>query len=296
MIDRRSRNCPGSIGAAKGRIELVRNRRNLVCCIDQHRHPACGQPRCVLLNSNRKCRRVGSRPGHAYATQWRSRHSQQRDDLRLSAHQADPPAFGLRDRTRCGMPSGNGGRSVECPPPSAPACHPPRGWRVGLFDADAFGGGHGGKRLLPARRARGWRHLLACDTCVHHTGRWQFWHWRIGGEAGLGRAGNGIRTTPPDRPARSERRRTVPHRRDHAAFFRCSGLPTILMLTHAWAAACQHVNSWRATGKANCLLPNAARSAFRAGAAGPSRQLPANGWAILHWCWSRGPRARIFIT
>ena len=46
---------------------------------------------------------------------------------------------------------------------------------VGLFDADAFGRGYGEENDFCLRAsARGWRHLLACDTFVYHEGTVSF--------------------------------------------------------------------------------------------------------------------------
>ena len=46
---------------------------------------------------------------------------------------------------------------------------------IGLFDAEAFGRGYGEENDFCLRAsARGWRHLLACDTFVYHEGAVSF--------------------------------------------------------------------------------------------------------------------------
>ena len=46
---------------------------------------------------------------------------------------------------------------------------------IGLFDADTFGHGYGEENDFCVRAsARGWRHLLACDTFVYHEGSVSF--------------------------------------------------------------------------------------------------------------------------
>jgi GT2 family glycosyltransferase/uncharacterized protein (DUF3084 family) len=46
---------------------------------------------------------------------------------------------------------------------------------IGLFDADAFGRGYGEETDFCRRaHAKGWRHLLACDTFVYHIGEVSF--------------------------------------------------------------------------------------------------------------------------
>ena len=69
---------------------------------------------------------------------------------------------------------------------------------VGLFDADAFGRGYGEENDFCLRAsARGWRHLLACDTFVYHEGAVSFGAGATAAaQHGMARAGaSAIRTT-----------------------------------------------------------------------------------------------------
>jgi GT2 family glycosyltransferase len=46
---------------------------------------------------------------------------------------------------------------------------------IGAFDAESFGRGYGEENDFCLRAsARGWRHLLACDTFVYHEGSVSF--------------------------------------------------------------------------------------------------------------------------
>ena len=132
---------------------------------------------------------------------------------------------------------------------------------VGAFDAEAFGRGYGEENDFCLRAgARGWRHLLACDTFVYHEGSVSF---GAGAPAAAqhghgGAARSAIRTT---------RALVAQHVKLDAAgpcrfavtmeLFRRSGLPTILMLAHDLGGGVRrHIDDLveRTAGKANCLL------------------------------------------
>lgn len=133
---------------------------------------------------------------------------------------------------------------------------------IGLFDADAFGRGYGEETDFCQRaRAKGWRHLLACDTFVYHIGEVSFgqraperdssWatlvdrHPTLAGS--LRRFLDAAPATPPTFAA------TV-------SLFGASTLPTILILNHsANDDTVRHVEAMvtQAMGLANvlCLFP-----------------------------------------
>ena len=57
---------------------------------------------------------------------------------------------------------------------------------VSLFDADRFGRGYEENDFCLRASAQGWRHLLACDTFVFHSGEVSFGADSLSGkEAGL---------------------------------------------------------------------------------------------------------------
>ena len=71
----------------------------------------------------------------------------------------------------------NAGRSVELPTTVGFCMYIRRAALadVGLFDAETFGRGYGEENDFCLRAsARGWRHLLACDTFVYHEGAVSF--------------------------------------------------------------------------------------------------------------------------
>ena len=131
----------------------------------------------------------------------------------------------------------NGGRSVEVPTTVGFCMYIRRAALadVGQFDAETFGRGYGEENDFCVRAsARGWHHLLACDTFVFHEGSVSF----------------GAGAKPAERQAielLSQRyphysRLVAKHVRDDPAgpfrfcltteLFRRSNLPGILMLAH----------------------------------------------------------------
>ncbi len=216
--------------AAKGRIELVRNRRNLgfVASANIGIRQA-GDHDVVLLNSDTEVPPgwLMRLAGHAYATPRVASVSPFSNNATICGYpriEAGPPAFGLgAAELDAACRAANGGRSVEVPTTVGFCMYIRRAALadVGLFDADAFGRGYGEENDFCLRAgARGWRHLLACDTFVYHEGAVSF---GAGASAAVepraGRAGGAVSALhPPDRPAREAgRRRTVPHRGDHGA-------------------------------------------------------------------------------
>jgi GT2 family glycosyltransferase/glycosyltransferase involved in cell wall biosynthesis len=170
--------------AADGRIELLRNERNLGFVATANRGMReGGRNDIVLLNSDTEV-----------PTGWLSR---------LMAHAYAEVKVGSvtpfsNNATICSYPTGSGG-----PLPSGysiqeidAACRRGNGIRavriptavgfcmyirrdcldeVGLFDEETFGRGYGEENDFCMRAsASGWRHVLACDTFVYHAGEVSF--------------------------------------------------------------------------------------------------------------------------
>jgi GT2 family glycosyltransferase/glycosyltransferase involved in cell wall biosynthesis len=131
---------------------------------------------------------------------------------------------------------------------------------VGNFDATTFGLGYGEENDFCMRAtARGWRHLLACDTFVYHEGAVSF------GEDSVvmaSRAMDVLAARYPDYPRIIERHilldAAAPYRfAVTAQLFRQCGLPNILMISHALGGGVQrHIDEFveRLCGRANILL------------------------------------------
>jgi GT2 family glycosyltransferase/glycosyltransferase involved in cell wall biosynthesis len=167
-----------------GHILLIRNSRNLGFVASANvGMQAAGNHDVILLNSDTDVP-VGwlaRLAGHAYA---------------LPSIASVSPFS--NNATICGYPSITGGPSAFDLPVSVldQACRTANGGRhilipttvgfcmyircaalndVGLFDAAAFGRGYGEENDFCLRAtARGWRHLLACDTFVYHAGKTSF--------------------------------------------------------------------------------------------------------------------------
>ncbi len=84
------------------------------------------------------------------------------------------PAFGLDVHAiDAACRAANAGRSVEVPTTVGFCMYIRRAALndVGLFDQETFGRGYGEENDFCLRSSvRGWRHMLACDTYVHHDG------------------------------------------------------------------------------------------------------------------------------
>jgi GT2 family glycosyltransferase/glycosyltransferase involved in cell wall biosynthesis len=255
--------------AAKGRIELVRNRRNLgfVASANIGIRQA-GDHDVVLLNSDTEVP-----PGwlmrlaaHAYAAPRVASVSPFSNNATICGYpriQPGPPAFGLGTaELDAACRAVNVGRSVEVPTTVGFCMYIRRAALadVGLFDADAFGRGYGEENDFCLRAgARGWRHLLACDTFVYHEGAVSF---GAGASAAVDHAQDVLAARYPHYT-----RLIAQHVKLDAAgpfriavtmeLFRRSGLPTILMVSHDMGGGVRrHIDELvaRTTGKANCLL------------------------------------------
>jgi hypothetical protein len=179
------------------------------------------------------------------------------------SNEANTPAFGLGvSDLDAACRAANSGRSVELPT-SVGFCMYIRRTALaetGLFDAEAFGRGYGEENDFCLRAtARGWRHLLACDTFVYHQGSVSF---GAGAPAAERQAMAVLERRYP-----SYKRIIAQHvKRDAVApyrvaltleLFRRSSRPTILMLAHDLGGGVRRhiVDLVRRIGEAaNCLL------------------------------------------
>ena len=170
--------------AAAGRIELLRNRRNqgFVASVNIGIE-AAGTHDVVLLNSDTEVPPgwLARLAGHAYATPRVASVSPFSNNATICGYPsiaASPPAFGLGvAELDAACHAANAGRSVELPTTVGFCMYIRRAALadVGLFDVETFGRGYGEENDFCLRAsARGWRHLLACDTFVYHEGSVSF--------------------------------------------------------------------------------------------------------------------------
>jgi GT2 family glycosyltransferase len=170
--------------AAQGRIKLVRNRRNqgFVASVDTGIEAADTHD-VVLLNSDTEVPHgwLSRLAGHAYAMPRVASVSPFSNNATICGYpsiEGGLPAFGLGvAELDAACRSANGGRSVELPTTVGYCMYIRRAALadVGLLDAEAFGKGYGEENDFCLRAsARGWRHLLACDTYVYHEGSVSF--------------------------------------------------------------------------------------------------------------------------
>jgi GT2 family glycosyltransferase/glycosyltransferase involved in cell wall biosynthesis len=170
--------------AAKGRIELRRNRRNLGFVASVNIGiAAAGGDDVVLLNSDTEVPHgwLTRLAGHAYATPRVASVSPFSNNATICAYPAipgGPPAFGLGvSELDAACHAANAGRNVELPTAVGFCMYIRRAALadIGLFDAETFGRGYGEENDFCLRAsARGWRHVLACDTFVYHEGSVSF--------------------------------------------------------------------------------------------------------------------------
>ena len=216
--------------AAEGHIVLVRNRRNQGFVASANIGiEAAGNNDVVLLNSDTEVPRgwLARLAGHAYATPRVASVSPFSNNATICSYPSiggGPPAFGLTlAELDAACRSANGGRSVELPTTVGFCMYIRRAALadIGLFDVDAFGRGYGEENDFCLRAsARGWRHLLACDTFVYHEGSVSFG----AGASAAAQQGMDVLATAlsalraAGRPAReARRRRAVSFRRYHRA-------------------------------------------------------------------------------
>ena len=279
--------------AKKRHIELLRNHRNrgFVASVNSGIE-AAGTHDVVLLNSDTEVphgwlRRLA---GHAYATPRVASVSPFSNNATICGYPSitgGPPAFGLGvAELDAACQTANAGRSVALPTTVGFCMYIRRAAlaEIGLFDAETFGRGYGEENDFCLRAsARGWQHLLACDTFVYHEGSVSF------GANASATARRAMKVLCERYP--SYARLIAQHVKVDAAgphrlaitmeLFRRSNLPTILMVTHDMGGGVRlHIRDLveRTTGQANCLLleiNRAGRGAVGAETAGPSRACPA---------------------
>ena len=255
--------------AAAKRIDLLRNRRNrgFVASVNIG-IKAAGTHDVVLLNSDTEVPAgwLARLAGHAYATPRVASVSPFSNNATICGYPgtaANPPAFGL-DVTEldAACHSANAGRSVELPTTVGFCMYVRRAALadIGLFDVETFGRGYGEENDFCLRAsARGWRHLLACDTFVYHEGSVSF------GAGASAAAEQGMVAMRERYPHYA--RLVAEHVKLDAAgpyrfaitteLFRRSNLPTILMLAHDLGGGVRrHILDLveRIAGAANCLL------------------------------------------
>ncbi|MEJ0016324.1 MAG: glycosyltransferase [Acetobacteraceae bacterium] len=255
--------------AAAGQITLVRNRSNMgfVASVNIGIE-AAGSNDVALLNSDTEVARgwVSRLAGHAYAIPRVASVSPFSNNATICGYPriaGGPPAFGLDAAALdAACLAANAGRSVDLPTTVGFCMYIRRAALadVGLFDVETFGRGYGEENDFCLRAsARGWRHLLACDTFVYHEGSVSF-----GASAGPA-AQRGMATLRERYPHYA--RSVAQHVKLDAAgpcrfavtmeLFRRSGRPTILMLTHDLGGGVRrHILDLvaRTAGEANCLL------------------------------------------
>jgi GT2 family glycosyltransferase/glycosyltransferase involved in cell wall biosynthesis len=259
--------------AARGQIKLLRNRRNrgFVASVNIGVDEA-GTHDVVLLNSDTEVAAgwLARLAGHAYATPRVASVSPFSNNATICSYPdiaGSAPAFGLGvTELDAACRVANAGRTVDLPTTVGFCMYVRRAALadVGRFDTETFGRGYGEENDFCLRAtARGWRHLLACDTFVYHEGSVSF------GLRASAAAQRGMAAVCERYPhyaglvARHVRRdSTGPYRfAVTLELFRRSNRPTILMLTHDMGGGVRrHILELvkRNAGAANCLLLTAA--------------------------------------
>ncbi len=260
--------------ADAGRITLLRNKNNLGFVASVNRGmEAAGTHDVALLNSDTEVPRGWLRrlAAQAYSVPRVASVSPFSNNATICGYpaiQGGPPAFGLDvgiiDATCRTM---NAGRHVEVPTTVGFCMYVRRAALndVGMFDAATFGLGYGEENDFCLRAvARGWRHLLACDTYVFHKGSVSF-----GASANRKKRGalDALDARYPDYAetiARHVRLDPAGPARFAvtAALLRASGKPTVMMVSHQLGGGVQrHVDELtaRLDGVANVLLLSASQ-------------------------------------
>jgi GT2 family glycosyltransferase/glycosyltransferase involved in cell wall biosynthesis len=255
--------------AAEGRITLVRNRRNrgFVASVNIGIE-AAGAHDVVLLNSDTEVPHgwLSRLAGHAYSMPRVASVSPFSNNATICSYpriEGGPPPFGLSvAELDAAARAANGGRAVELPTTVGFCMYIRRAALadVGLFDAEAFGRGYGEENDFCLRAsARGWRHLLACDTFVYHEGSVSF------GASTVAATQHGMDVLSLRYPHYT--RLVAQHVKLDAAgpprfnitteLFRRSDRPTILMVTHDLGGGVRrHIDELvaRIADQANCLM------------------------------------------
>lgn len=286
------------LGKAR-RISLIRNRTNLGFVGSVNRGIAmAGRNDVVLLNSDTEVP-----PGWLRRMQVAAHSAADIASVSPFSNNATicsyPSAVGGAMPTGYDLPAidtacraANAGRVVEVPTTVGFCMYirRPALDAIGPFDADAFGKGYGEEVDFCQRaRAKGWRHLLACDVFVYHKGEVSFGagssHAQLGRQVLRQRYPHyeyeisRFARMDPARPARFAT--TV-------ALMRASRLPSVLMLGHGLGGGVARQMREAATalaGKAHVLVlnPTAGSAALSVpGLAGhPTMHLPPDREADL---------------
>jgi GT2 family glycosyltransferase/glycosyltransferase involved in cell wall biosynthesis len=255
--------------ASAGRITLLHNARNLGFVASVNRGmQAAGTHDVALLNSDTVVphgwlRRLAAQ---AYAVPRVASVSPFSNNATICGYPSVAgvsPAFGLDVHSiDAACRTVNVGRSVELPTTVGFCMYIRRAALndVGPFDSKTFGHGYGEENDFCLRAgARGWRHMLACDTYVFHEGNVSF------GPAAAQRKRRGVRTLVARYPDYA--RVVEQHVRLDAAgparfaltaaLLRASGKPGVLMVSHQLGGGVQrHIEELvaRLGATANVLL------------------------------------------
>ncbi len=255
--------------ANAGRITLLHNARNLgfVASVNRGMQAAGGND-VVLLNSDTVVphgwlRRLAAQ---AYAVPRVASVSPFSNNATICGYPAMSgvsPAFGLDVHTIDAVcRTVNVGRAVEVPTTVGFCMYIRRAALndVGRFDAKTFGLGYGEENDFCLRAAaRGWRHMLACDTYVFHEGNVSF---GAAAEQRKQRSLKALLARYPDYLTLIERHvRLDPAGPARfaltAALLRASGKPSVLMVSHRLGGGVKrHIDELvaRLDGTANVLL------------------------------------------
>jgi GT2 family glycosyltransferase len=255
--------------AREGRVTLLRNQRNLGFVGSVNRAMAhAGRADVALLNSDTEVPSgwLSRLAGHAYAEDRIASVSPWSNNATICSYPSiagGRPAFGLDGAAiDAAARAVNAGRRVRVPTTVGFCMYIRRAAldEVGAFDAEAFGRGYGEECDFCLRAAeRGWRHVLACDTYVHHEAEISFGRSanraRAAGEAALA-------ARWPEFPRMVERH-VLRGPAEPARFaltaelYRRANLPVILFVSHRLGGGVnRHIEvlAERLRGRANLLL------------------------------------------
>jgi len=170
--------------AAEGRITLLKNKTNAGFVASVNRGMlAAGSCDVVLLNSDTEVPRgwLGRLAGHAYSAANVGTVTPFSNNATICSwptiRDSDLPAGRTVGEIDAAFRVANRGRQVELPTAVGFCMYLRRKCieEIGSFDEKSFGRGYGEENDFCLRaQAGGWKHLLACDTFVFHTGETSF--------------------------------------------------------------------------------------------------------------------------
>ncbi len=268
--------------AATGAIELLRNEQNLGFVASVNRGMvAAGRRDVVLLNSDTEVPHgwLARMAGHAYSDPQIGTVTPFSNNATICSYpviDGGPLPFGrsLAEIDNACRAAG-AGRLVDVPTAVGFAMYIRRDCldAVGLFDVETFGTGYGEENDFCLRAtAKGWRHVLACDTFVYHAGEVSFGK----NSPKRAKAWDLLCERYPFYPALVERHirldKAGPYRfATTAALFRQAAEPVILFVCHRLGGGTErHVQELirSVEGKANILT-------LRPGSGGVTLSVPA---------------------